>query len=133
MQVWRDGKIKKISITVGEIPSEEIVADSEEKSDKSTKQINRLGLALSELTKEQKKQLDVSGGLLVEDVQPGIANRAGIHLGDVILGLNNKDIKSIKHFNKLLENIETGRNIALLIRRGEMTTFVTMRLDDSEE
>lgn len=133
MQVWRDGKIKKISITVGEIPSEEIVADGEEKSDKSTKHINRLGLALSELTNEQKKQLDVSGGLLVEDVQPGIANRAGIHLGDVILGLNNKDIKSIKHFNKLLENIETGRNIALLIRRGEMTTFVTMRLSDGEE
>ncbi len=133
MQVWRDGKIKKISITVGEIPSEEIVADSEEKSDKSTKHINRLGLALSELTNEQKKQLDVSGGLLVEDVQPGIANRAGIHLGDVILGLNNKDIKSIKHFNKLLENIETGRNLALLIRRGEMTTFVTMRLNDGEE
>ena len=133
MQVWRDGKIKKISITVGEIPSEEIVVDSEEKSDKSTKHINRLGLALSELTNEQKKQLDVSGGLLVEDVQPGIANRAGIHLGDVILGLNNKDIKSIKHFNKLLENIETGRNLALLIRRGEMTTFVTMRLSDGEE
>lgn len=133
MQVWRDGKIKKISITVGEIPSEEIVADGEEKSDKSTKHINRLGLALSELTNEQKKQLDVSGGLLVEDVQPGIANRAGIHLGDVILGLNNKDIKSTKHFNKLLENIETGRNIALLIRRGEMTTFVTMRLSDGEE
>ena len=133
MQVWRDGKIKKISITVGEIPSEEIVADGVEKSDKSTKHINRLGLALSELTNEQKKQLDVSGGLLVEDVQPGIANRAGIHLGDVILGLNNKDIKSIKHFNKLLENIETGRNLALLIRRGEMTTFVTMRLSDGEE
>ena len=133
MQVWRDGKIKKISITVGEIPSEEIIADGEEKSDKSTKRINRLGLALSELTSEQKKQLDVSGGLLVEDVQPGIASRAGIHQGDVILGLNNKDIKSIQHFNKLLKSIEKGRNIALLIRRGEMTTFVTMRLDDGEK
>jgi serine protease Do len=133
MQVWRDGKIKKISITVGEIPSEEIIADGEEKSDKSTKHINRLGLALSELTSEQKKQLDVSGGLLVEDVQPGIASRAGIHQGDVILGLNNKDIKSIQHFNKLLKSIEKGRNIALLIRRGEMTTFVTMRLDDGEK
>ncbi len=77
--------------------------------------------------------MDVSGGLLVEDVQPGIANRAGIHQGDVILGLNNKDIKSNQHFNELLESIEKGRNIALLIRRGEMTTFVTMRLDDSEK
>ncbi len=54
MQVWRDGKIKKISIKVGEIPSEETIADSEEKSDKLKKHINRLGLALSELTMSRK-------------------------------------------------------------------------------
>lgn len=135
MQVWRDGKIKKISITVGEIPSEEeITVDGEEKSNKSTKHINRLGLALSELTDEQKEQLEVSSGLLVEDVKTGAAaSRAGIQPGDVILGLNNKDVKNIKHFNKLLEKIEQGRNIALLIRRGEMTTFITMKLGDNEE
>lgn len=135
MQVWRDGKIKKISITVGEIPSEEEIAvHDEDKSDKPTKQINRLGLALSELTSEQKEQLEVSSGLLVEDVKTGAAaSRAGIQPGDVILGLNNKDIKNIKHFNKLLEKVEQGRNIALLIRRGEMTTFITMKLDDNEE
>lgn len=135
MQVWRDGKIKKISITVGEIPSEEeITVDGEEKSNKSTKHINRLGLALSELTDEQQEQLEVSSGLLVEDVKTGAAaSRAGIQPGDVILGLNNKDVKNIKHFNKLLEKIEQGRNIALLIRRGEMTTFITMKPGDNEE
>ena len=135
MQVWRDGKIKKISITVGEIPSEEENAvNGEEKSNKSTKHINRLGFALSELTPDQKEQLEVSSGLLVEDVKAGAAaSRAGIQPGDVILGLNNKDIDSIKHFNKLLEKIERGRNIALLIRRGEMTTFITMKLGADEE
>lgn len=135
MEVWRDGKIKKISITVGEIPSEEEIAVyGEEESNKPTKQIDRLGLALSELTAEQKEQLEVSSGLLVEDVKTGAAaSQAGIQPGDVILGLNNKDIKNIKHFNKLVEQVEQGRNIALLIRRGEMTTFITMKLDDNEE
>ncbi len=135
MEVWRDGKIKKISITVGEIPSEEEIAvHGEEESNKPTKQIDRLGLALSELTAEQKEQLEVSSGLLVEDVKTGAAaSRAGIQPGDVILGLNNKDIKNIKHFNKLVEQVEQGRNIALLIRRGEMTTFITMKVDDNEE
>lgn len=134
MEVWRDGKIKKISITVGEIPSEEEIAvHGEEESNKPTRQINRLGLELSELSAEQKEQLEVDSGLLVEDVKTGAAaSRAGIQPGDVILGLNNKDIKDIKHFNKLVEQIEQGRNIALLIRRGEMTTFITMKLDDNE-
>ena len=135
MEVWRDGKIKKFSITVGEIPSEEEIAvQSEDESNKPTKQINRLGLALSELSAEQKEQLEVDSGLLVEDVKTGAAaSRAGIQPGDVILGLNNKDIKNIKHFDKLVEQVEQGRNIALLIRRGDMTTFITMKLDDNEE
>ena len=130
MQVWRDGKIKQISITVGEIPSEESVVSSNENSNKSAKHANRLGLVLSELTNEQKKQLEVNSGLLVEDVRVGIADRAGIQLGDVILGLNNKDVKNIKQFNKLLDETEAGRNIALLIKRGEMTTFITMKIED---
>ena len=48
-------------------------------------------------------------------------------------GVSDKDVKNIKHFNKLLEKIEQGRNIALLIRRGEMTTFITMKPGDNEE
>jgi serine protease Do len=87
-------------------------------------------LALSELSDKQKKQLGIENGLLVEEVQGGIANRAGIRQGDIILGFNNQDVITIKQFNQLLNKIEKGRNIALLIKRGDMTTFITMKLDN---
>ncbi len=132
MQVWRDGKIKKISITVGEIPSEENIISSDAEPDSSAKHANRIGLVLSELTHDQKKQLEVNTGLLVEDVRAGIAESAGILPGDVILGLNNKDVKNVKQFNNLLEEAEPGRNIALLIRRGEMTTFITLKIEKAK-
>lgn len=129
VQVWRNGTTKSIAVIIGEMPSEE-----GERSRKQGKKIpdtsNRLGLALSELADGQKKQLGIEGGLLVEEVQhAGVAARAGIRQGDIILGFNNQDIKTIRQFNQLLEKVEKGRNIALLIKRGDMTTFITMKLE----
>ncbi|SFP36701.1 serine protease Do [Nitrosomonas cryotolerans] len=128
-QIWRDGSTKNIMIEVEEILSDERAGNNQPKQSKQPNTSNNLGLALSELTASQKKQLDINSGLLVEDIRPGTASRAGIHVGDIILGLNNQDISSIKQFNRLLNKVEKGRNIALLIRRGDMTTFITMKLD----
>ena len=87
-------------------------------------------MALSELTSQQKKQLAVANGLLVEGMQPGIASRSGIRVGDVILGFNSKDVKSVDHFNELLNQVQNGKNVALLVKRGEAINFITMKLND---
>ena len=131
VQVWRKGSLKDMTVTVAEIPAEEKTAGRSSKRGKAPES-NRIGLALSELSAEQKKQLDLDGGLLVEDVQPGAASRAGMRRGDVILGINNQDVKSVEQFNQLLGKFEKGRNIALLVRRGETTTFITMKLNGGD-
>ncbi|MCB1948613.1 MAG: DegQ family serine endoprotease [Burkholderiales bacterium] len=132
VKIWRDGSIKTIQLTVGEIPREESDQRNESKQSQKTDKSNRLGLVLNELTDQQKKQLEVENGLLVENIQPGIASQSGIRVGDVILGFNSKDVESVKQFNKLLDKVEEGRNIALLIKRGDLTTFITMKLDSDE-
>lgn len=128
-QIWRNGTTKTYTVLVGEMPAEE-KGERTQKQGKIPNKANRLGLALSELTDKQKKQLGVEEGLLVEEVQAGTASRVGIRAGDIILGLNSQDIKTVKQFNQLLEKIEKGKNIALLIKRGDMTTFITMKLDN---
>lgn len=132
VKVWRDGKTKKIKLTVGEIPREESDRHYQRKNSKKSDESNRLGLVLSELTSQQKKQMDIENGLLVENVQPGIASQSGVRQGDVILGFNSKDVESVKQFNQLLEQVPEGRNIALLIKRGDLTTFITMKLKDDD-
>jgi serine protease Do len=128
VEVWRNGSIKKLTTTVGEMPTDD--DDTfQQKQSKSGDTTSLLGLALRELSENQKRQLGVENGLLVEEVYDGIAGRAGIRRGDIILGFNNQDIKSIKQFNKLLDDTKKGRNIALLIRRGDMTTFITLKID----
>lgn len=133
MYIWRDGSLKTIKIKVGEASSDEVAENRKFKQGKKTDASNRLGLVLSEITAEQKKQLEIDNGLLVEDIQPGIASHSGMRIGDIILGFNSKDVKSIAEFNELLDQVKSGKNIALLIKRGGFTTFITMKLTDNDK
>ena len=129
MQVWRNGSTKELTITVDELPEDEKPAARSGKRGKMPDAANRIGLSLIELTSDQKKELETESGLLVEDMVPGIASRAGVRPGDVILSINNQDVKTVDQFNQLLNKVEKGRNIALLVKRGDTATFITMKMN----
>jgi serine protease Do len=127
-QIWRKGATRDVTITVGEMPEEKVVQRSGRKESKPGNVVARLGLTLSEPTAEQRKELGMSGGLLVEDAQ-GAAAKAGIRRGDVLMAINNQDVKSMDQLNQLLGQFEKARSVALLIRRGETALYVPLRLD----
>lgn len=127
IEIWRDGSIKKLAVSVGEMPADDNVVN--QKQSKSEDAAGKLGLILRELSANQKSQLGIENGLLVDEVYDGIASNSGIRSGDIILGFNNQDVKSIKQFNKLLNDAPKGRNIALLIRRGDVATFITIKIE----
>ncbi|GIX26560.1 MAG: peptidase [Burkholderiales bacterium] len=129
VQVWRKGATKDVQVTVGELPEEQVAKASGRQGERGSAAADRLGLVLSDLPADKKKELGVDGGVLVEDVKPGPAARAGIRPGDVILGINNEDVKSVEQFRKIVGGIEKGRHVALLVRRGESTTFLTAKID----
>lgn len=127
IEVWRDGSAKRLTVSVGEMPADDNVIS--QKQSKSEDAAGKLGLVLRELSANQRNQLGIENGLLVDEVYDGVAGSAGIRPGDVILGFNNQDVKSIKQFNKLLSDAPKGKNIALLIRRGDVATFITMKIE----
>ena len=124
VQVWRKGAVKDINLVVGEVPSEKMA----QRPGKPGKSAGKLGLALSELTPAQKQQLQIANGLLVEDAQ-GPAARAGIQRGDIILAVNNTDVKSVDQFVQLVSRLEGRGSIALLVRRGETALYIPLKLD----
>ncbi|MGH8711199.1 MAG: DegQ family serine endoprotease [Burkholderiales bacterium] len=126
VQIWRKGATKDVTLTVGEIPSDEKTAQRSGKRGKAPE--SRLGMALSDLTADQRSELGIRGGILVEDVQ-GTAARTGIRRGDIILAVNNHDVKSVEQFNQLLNKFEKGRTIALLVRRGDNALYIPLRID----
>jgi serine protease Do len=131
VQVWRKGATRDIAVTVGEMTDEKAASSRPARGGKPPEQqANRLGLVLNELTADQKRDLKMSSGLLVEDVR-GTTSRADLRAGDIIVALISKgattEVKTVDQFNKLLVQFEKGSNVTLLIRRGEMQTFVTIK------
>ena len=65
-------------------------------------------MSLADLTDAQRKELKVEGGVFVDNAQ-GVATRAGLRRGDVILAVNNQDVKSVEQFRQLMGSFEKGR------------------------
>ncbi len=130
VQVWRKGATKEMPVAVGEIPVDKAAGAPPFKRGK-TENVNKLGLSLSELTADQRKELKISAGVLVEDVK-GAAARAGLQPGDIILAINNSEVKTIDQFNQALGKLEARKNLALLVRRGETTQYITVRTDPGQ-
>jgi serine protease Do len=65
-------------------------------------------------------------GLVVEDVADGPAARAGIEPGDVILSANGEQVTSVEQLRGRLSH--SGKQIALLIQRGDNRLFVPIRI-----
>jgi serine protease Do len=128
MQIWHKGAARDVTVTVGEMPEEKVAQRPGRRDNKSGNVVARLGLTVSELSAEQRKELSIGGGLLVEDVQ-GAAAKAGIRRGDILMALNNQDVKSVEQLTQLLSQFDKAKSVALLIRRGDGALYVPLRLD----
>jgi len=124
VNILRQGKEKQLEITIGEMPTEEMVVAR--KNNEQT-QKNRIGLTVKDLTPQQKKQIKENAGVLVLDVADAALN-AGIRKGDVILGLNNNPVSSVQSFNQDLKKVKKGKTIALLIYRNGDTLYVPIKI-----
>ncbi len=131
VELWRKGESKHISVEVAEIAEDGKLSRGIEKSaDDVAEMVTRLGISVSELSKEQLKELQISGGLLVEEVKGQAARSAGLQRGDVLLSIGTISIRSMKQFNDIIKQVARGRNIALLVRRGESPMYVAIKLDE---
>ncbi|NTV71742.1 MAG: DegQ family serine endoprotease [Azonexaceae bacterium] len=131
VQVWRKGATREINVVIGEVPDDKLASTKPQRSAKSVEQpANRLGLVVSELTADQKRELKMNSGLLIEDVR-GSGARSDLRPGDIIIAVISKgattELKTVDQLNKLLAQFEKGSNVTLLIRRGEMQTFITIK------
>jgi serine protease Do len=131
VELWRKGASKQVTVEVAAMPEEGKLAHSaKQPSDNEGEMISRLGIAVSELNAELRQELQVSGGLLVEDVKGSAARAAGLHQGDVLLSIGNVQLRSSAQLNELINQVPNGRNVALLVRRGDNASYVAIKLDE---
>lgn len=126
--VFRRGAAKDLTVTIAEVEVEKPVrkASAAEPKPKASSQVQAFGLALSELTDAQKKELKIKGGVKVDAVE-GVAARAGIREGDVIVAIANAEVASVKEFEAAVAKLDKTKPVNVLFRRGELAQFALIR------
>ncbi|MGY2292145.1 DegQ family serine endoprotease [Pseudomonas sp. SDO528_S397] len=129
LEVIREGKRQTIELTVGAIPEEgaalDALGNAKPGAERSS---NRLGIAVVELTDEQKKSFDLKSGVVIKDVQDGPAALIGLQPGDVITHLNNQAISSTKEFADIAKALPKNRTVSMRVLRQGRASFITFKL-----
>ena len=136
LQLWRKGTTKDVAVTVAELKEDETPRAARRAAPgKEKAKPNRMGLVLSDLTGEQKKELEIKNGVVVEDIR-GTA-RGDIQPGDVILAVISRgatiEAKTAEQVNALIAKLEKGASVTFQLRRGEQQFFSTVRLGNGAE
>ena len=130
LTVFRRGASKDLTVTVAEIEPEKTAAKAPEKAPKATesKMMQAMGLEVSELPDEVRKELRIKGGVQVS-VASGPAARAGLRQGDVIMAVANVTVTSVAGLEKVLAGLDKTKPINILFRRGEWAQYAMIRLN----
>jgi serine protease Do len=129
IELWRKGVTREVSVTVGELVEDRVAGRTERRGKPTEQAANRLGFVVADLSAEQKREMKVGAGVMIEEVQN--SRRADVRAGDLITAVTAKgrttEVKSSEQFNRLLAQLERSTTLTLHIRRGESNLFVTVR------
>lgn len=130
VKVIRNGKTRTLEVTIGELPSDDEIKVSA--AEPGEEKDGRLNVKVSDLSAEQREELGLEQGkgVLVTQVSNGPANDAGIRKGDVIVMVNNQNIKDAKHFREVAEALPAGKPVAVLVQRREGPVFLAIKLPE---
>ncbi len=128
LTVFRRGATKELSVTIGEMEPETVAAKPAAPAEKPkpTAAAQSLGLTVSEITEAQKRELKLRGGVKVDAVAD-VAARAGIREGDVIVGIANTEIGTMKDFEAAVAGMDRSKPVNILYRRGEWVQYAVVR------
>jgi len=127
MLVVRDGKERRLKVRVGELadrPGQTAAVDTPAGSTPS-----RLGVSVEPPPAEVQERLGIEGGVRVTSVE-GAAAEAGVRQGDVITRLNNQEVTDVETFTRIAEGLPAGRSVPVLIIRGQVPTFLALRVPE---
>jgi len=123
--IFRDGKELKKKVKVGSLSDSAFATDVSEIG-------RQLGLGVQELTKDLARQFgyEPGEGVIVSQVTDGgIAARAGIRSGMLIVGVNRRNVNTVAEFNEALEETAKTRKALMLIKFENFAKYVLLMLD----
>ena len=133
--ILRNGKATTVNATLGQFHgSNNEVATSD---DQGNPQSGKLGLAVSDLTPQDRQQLNVPDqvhGVVVQNVRPASpADDAGLQPGDVILEVDRQPATSANQFVNEVHQNPAGKDLLLLVWSKGNASYRTVHPDQGDQ
>ncbi|MCL2103674.1 MAG: Do family serine endopeptidase [Kiritimatiellaeota bacterium] len=128
--VFREGKAKKLTVTVEAFPDDEA---GEAAPDSAAGEVqDKVGLQVQEVTRDlaQRFGYETEQGVMISEVMRGSpADEAGLQPGMLILEVNRKEVNSVKAFEQAIAKGKDG-NVLLRVKTGQGTRFINLKTED---
>jgi Do/DeqQ family serine protease len=120
----RDNEHKTINVKLEEFPEAVAAASGSKKAEKKW-----LGITVRDLQRDEKKELDVEQGVIVDAVDGGSpAEAAGIQEGDVIIKVNRQSVTDENDFNRITRKLSnTKKPVLFQLKRDKSTYFIAVK------
>jgi serine protease Do len=85
-------------------------------------------MTVDNITQKNQRQFqlkDRAGVVVVAVVRGGMADQAGIQVGDVIKEVNRSAVRNVNDYRAALRQVRSGASLLLLLKRGDNTFYVT--------
>jgi serine protease Do len=134
--VWRKGKEVRLKVKVGELVETETASlTTEEPAPSRQSSSEILGMALSTITPELRRQFEIKEGTQgvvitsIGDASP--AAEKGVRPGDVIVEVNQEAVKSPAEIDAKVKAVQKAgrKSVLFLVERGGELRFVAVRLE----
>lgn len=118
----REGRRKTLEVTIGELDE-----GGNSQASFTTDKSHEHGLYVSKLSEKQKTALNVDSGVVIKHIASGSrAEASALRVGDVIININNQNIKNTKDFDAALTDLQSDKPVAVLIIRQGRSLFVPL-------
>jgi len=128
--IWRERHEMSVRAQLAELPAQFRQPAGEEQAPETARSTSsRLGIGVRTLTPDQARQRGVERGVIVTRVEGGSqADERGLQQGDIIEEVNLQPVGTAEEFERRTSQIQPGQAVLLLVRRGEGTLFIGLRI-----
>ncbi|HER25251.1 MAG TPA: Do family serine endopeptidase [Candidatus Atribacteria bacterium] len=129
IEIVRNGEVISFIVKIGEMPT----VDEEGNSSPKEKIFSvQTGLKVESVTTQIAKEMGLPWvkGLVVTEVVPGSsADDMGLQQGDIVLEANRTEVSSIGEWEKVINKLEPGDTLLLLVFRNQHTYYVPIKVE----
>jgi serine protease Do len=126
IDVFRDGKIEKLALKVGELDGKSVASGKASAGD-----VKKLGMTLQTLTPELARDLSLhegTRGVLIMEVEPdGLAAFAGLQPRQVVTSVNGNPVADVEQFGREVMKRDLKDGLRLHVKSAQGSRFVYLK------